>query len=122
MPLTYEIQHNLPYDRIKYTRKNLGIRSNVKVGDVYLIYPAHWYFENFPTLFRESTQDNRLPCYDKDGKILFWSPNVEPCEVKITKLPNKIGKNSVIVEIDQGPGYMWDAYLVPKKINRHIDI
>ena len=55
------------YDREKYTKPNLGLRPNAKVGDRYRLESYDWYLKNYPELFENSRMTPGTPIFNSSG-------------------------------------------------------
>ena len=67
------------YDREKYTKPNLGLRPNAKIGDRYRLESYDWYLKNYPELFENSRMTPGTPIFNSSGSNgfkIYWNKSI----------------------------------------------
>ena len=106
------------YEREKYTKPNLGLRPNAKVGDRYRLESYDWYLTNYPELFENSRMTPGTPIFNSSGcyfqkKYCGWEgeitrigkPEIKQGNVRMVNLMTSRGNDF----------HAWEAFLIPVK-------
>lgn len=108
------------YSREKYTKPDLGLRPNAKVGDRYRLESYDWYLKNYTELFENSRMTPGTPIFGIDGYYFQKSYCGWEGEITSIQRPFKfmVGRPRMVsLMTDRGKLFnAWEAFLIPIKI------
>lgn len=106
------------YDREKYTKPNLGLKPNAKVGDRYRLESYDWYLKNYPELFENSRMTPGTPIFNSSGCYFQRRYCGLEGEIISIKNPERFEQGHprmVSLMSSSHEFHAWEAFLIPVK-------
>jgi len=109
------------YEREKYTKPNLGLRPNAKVGDRYRLESYDWYLKNYPELFENSRMTPGTPIFNSSGcyfqkKYCGWEGTIAGIG-KPERFEHGHPRMVNLATDGESLFHAWEAFLIPVKNN-----